>query len=715
MRWLRFLALCGAIALVYLARALFLGLDPQSLAEQIPPWLRGPQVDALLGLLQGWSPEELRDLAWAAAGVGSLLFGMVAVPWPRHTAEPFEPPLRGAGAAWPLMGSALLLALGLAGYLWLRPEEPLWLSFLWGGGIFLFLGGAAALGTPRSVGDSREMPRPEAGWPLLLAMLLVAVGLLGWHLERLPFRVDGDPASHGLQALAIVSGQEPRLFAPGWANIPLLAYYPAAWGIRLVPDWLVGNRLAGVYAGLLTLVATWLLAGEIFRRRPQWNVQGVMEGDGRAVALMAVAFTGIGYTFIHFGRLPQYLEPVAWGTLALWALHRGLRTRDPLALGLGGVLTGLGMALYYSGRVYLVIGLLWWLWIGLLRPGWIRRRLGGLGWTAPAVWVGGLLVFLGPLLGQWIREPQSFLQRMQEVWLFGRESQAHMSGVYGVEGALALFLESLKRAAFTFNFYPDTSTHFGWRGPMLDDLTGPLLLLGLGLVVLNLDRLQSWLLLSGFLATVVLGGGVTINAPFWPRLLPALPLAGMLTALAVDRIRRTLVESMGAWVDATFTSVLIGFLVLAGLRNFVDYADQYSVFTDNSTSLGRALRQMHPEQTAWVLTPESGPPPWDERVVDFLTGTPYTQRSWRRVTPETLPDRLPPDVVILVLPEHQGFLADLQSRYPGGEIRYLRTRRGDPYIYLYALRSSAMVQSSPLAPSHPRGQSSPSAGQSAPG
>ncbi len=691
MRWLRLLALAGAVALVYLARILFLHPDPQFLADwmaRLATWANRPWTVSLLQGFLAWPADSIQDLAWAAAGVGALLFGALALPWPRVQAEPFAPPSRSRTWAWALVGLALLLAAASAAGIFRDGAESQALHVGWVVAVALFLLGAAFLGRPRALGDPREWARPEAGWPVLVMMLAVSRWLFAWRLDQLPLRVDGDPASHGLQALALVTGAETGIFAPGWAHIPLLAYYPAAWGMRLVEDWLVGNRLAGVYAGLLGLVATWLLACELFRRRPTWNHAGVQESDGRVAALVATALTGLGYTYIHFSRLPQYMEPVAWGTLALWALYRGLRTRDPLALALSGLLNGLVLSLYYSGRVYPVIGLAWLIWIGLLRPEWIRARLGGLGWRAPLLWLGGMLAFLGPILGYWLREPAAFLQRMQEVSLFGPASQAHMATVYGVEGPLPLFLESLKRSAFTFNFYPDTSTHFGWQGPMLDDLTGPLLLLGLGLVVLNLDRLLSWLLLSGFLAVVVLGGGMTINAPFWPRLLPALPFAGLLSALAVDRLRRSLLHLVGPWLAPTFTGVMVGLLVLAGLRNFVAYADRYSATIDPATAVGRGLRELTVTGPVWVFTPEAGPPPWDDRVVDFLTAAPVRGRTWQWATPATLPDQLPPNGAILLLPDHREFLADLHSRYPGGHVDAYRTRRGDPYIYIYWYNST---------------------------
>nr|HRJ44936.1 hypothetical protein [Caldilineaceae bacterium] len=443
-------------------------------------------------------------------------------------------------------------------------------------------------------------------------------------------------------------------------------------------DWLLGNRLAGFYAGLLTLLGVWLLGCELFRRTP---VEDIERDDGRLPALLAAAFTGAGYTFVHFGRMPEYLEPVAWGVLGLWALHRGVRTGSRPALALSGLLLGLAGTLYYSGRVFGVVALLWWLWLVLSRRNWLRQT----GWTGFGLWVGGGFLFLSPFAGVWLRSPAAFITRLQEVSIFNPGGLVHMQGVFGVEGINAVLLENARRTFLTFWLFNDKSTHFGWQGSMLDSLIGPLLLLGIGYLILNLDRLQSWQMLSWLAAVVVLGGVLTINSPFWPRLLPALPVAGLISGLAVDRARATLMRSGAVWLGQFTLFVVMGLIVLAASYNWVEWYEAQTVYNDPESLAGRAIRSLPDGRTAVLIdTGDNRRAQWSDRTVQFLSGGPYAGRGVAIHT-DNWPVNLPPQSSVILQPDDQALAAELQSRYPGGVFLLQRNRAGDPVIFVYQL------------------------------
>lgn len=634
---------------------------------------------------------DLRNLGYLLAVIGALLFGEGAARWPsrashaaRAAGEQFRAPPR-LRLGLILQGVGVVLAGGLLIHLWRGGVENLFLHMVWLLALAAHLLGSARghASTVRAADRTSSPPSeaPERTWPLLLLILLATVVLTGWRLSTAPLRVDGDPASHGLQALEIATGQETRLFAPGWANIPLLAYYPAALGMVLSGDWLVGNRLAGVYAGLLTVFGVWLLGCELFRREPSPTGTRASEGNSPSLGpLFAAALMAIGYTFIHFSRLPEYLEPVAWGTLSLWALHRGVRTGQRLPLALSGLFLGMAGVFYYSGRVFYVVAGAWWLGLLLTRRTWLRP----LGWAGVGTWLGGLFVFLAPFAGVWLVAPQAFLTRMQEVSILRPDALAHMQGVYGVQGLGPVLLENARRAALTFHIYPDTSTHFGWQGPMLDMLNGGLLLLGIGYLLLNLDRLMSWLLLSWLFVVLFLGGVMTTNTPFWPRFLPVLPAIGLITGLTSDRWLTTLRENGGPWLESLGRSALIGLLVLAGISNWVSYYEWASVRNDPASAVGRAVHDL-PDGTHVYLVDGENParPHWGERTVEFLAGGPSRPIVRETLSPSAWPARLPPNSAVLLLPEDQALAAALQTRYPGGVYMVQRNRRGDPILFIY--------------------------------
>ncbi|RLT33590.1 MAG: hypothetical protein DWI57_17480 [Chloroflexi bacterium] len=673
MRFLRFLVLVAALLAVYAAQYLF---DQSSL-----DFLRTPWVSTNLPFLwdfSQWAAADRQSLGLYLAGIGALLFGLAVYGWPRAS-EPDDSP------SSPRRSSAFGLILAVAGivggalllvYFQQNETEPAWSRYLWIFAIAVYiLGSWLADGVGLSTASAAT---PERSWPTLLLILAVVGLLLGWQLATVPVRVDGDEGSHGLQALEIAAGLEERIFAPGWANIPLIAYYPAALGMTFSGDWLLGNRLAGLYAGLLTILGVWLLGCELFRRTPT-DEDGA--DDGRLLALLAAAFTGIGYTFVHFGRMPQYLEPVAWGVLGLWALQRGVRTGSRPTLALAGLLLGLTATLYYSGRVFGVIALLWWLWFVLARRGWLRR----VGWDGFALWVGGNFVFLAPFVGGWLRSPSAFYDRFQVVSVFNPDGLIHLQGVYGVQGIGPVLLENTRRALLTFWIFGDKSTHFGFSGPLLDSLIGPLLLLGVGYLLLNLDRLQSWQLVSWLAAVVVLGGVLTVNTPYWPRLLPALPVAGLICALAVDRARSTLIQAGAPWFGQFSLFVVIGLLVLAGSHNWVDWYETQTVYGDSESYAGRAIRSLPAERTAVLIDTGSDlRGEWGERTLEFLAGGPYARRR-ATIHTDNWPVNLPPQSSVILQPDDQALAAELQSRYPGGVFLLQRNRAGDPVLFVYQL------------------------------
>ncbi|MBX3001609.1 MAG: hypothetical protein KF893_24010 [Caldilineaceae bacterium] len=664
MKFLRFIILLLAILTAYFAQILF---QSPNLLQTAPVWLFDL---APFRSLLFWSPDNLQRLALLLAAAGAVLYGLLVQPLPANLERRVG--LVGARSAR-IGGTLLLLAVAIGAGLLLftrnSPGEPLSLHLFWAISLLsVLLGGwwLTSVAPPAASEPASNFIQPERGWPYFLLILGVAALLYSWQLNLLPIRVDAEIANHGLQAMRILSGEESRIFAPGWANLPLLAYYPAALGMLVSGDWLVGARLAGVFAGLLTLLGVWLLACELFRRSPISDAYGfLLQDNGRHAALLAVVFTGIGYTFVHFSRLPHFMEPVAWGTLSLWALARGLRANDRLALGLSGLLLGMTLLLYESGLIFPIVALMWLLGYLWARSHWFRPADGGVSWAGIAVWLAGIFVFLAPTLGFWLRQPALLAGRIETISFFN-------------------FWENVRRTALTFNVFGDTSAFFGFGGAMLDPLVAPLLILGVGVILLNLDRLLSWQLLAWLVGVILLGGALMVEAPFWPRLLPALPAIGLIIALAVDRWRATLLTIGGPWLKHLGTVALAGLLLLAGVESWVQYYEANTVGAEPATYVGRALRVLAAEEVPFLVVGD-GRPAWNEPVIEYLGATRYRPLLQGELQIDDLPTTLPPHSVILLFPEDQVLATTLQIRYPGGIYRVQRDRLGNPTLVIYEL------------------------------
>ena len=688
MKFLRSVALISAALTVVLAQFLLFSVES---INALPGWL----LDLLPSLrsLAFWSEANLQGLALMLVAGGALVFGLVAQPWepsqilPQRTVYP-----RTARTGAILVGGAVLLSVVFALFTWQNETEPLWLLLGWTASIVLMLVGAGLATAQRSMLDETLTPpllgRPESSWPLLLLVLIGAGLLTGWHLVDVPVQVTDAAIVHGLQAKALAIGAESRVFAPGADNLPLFAFYPSALAIRLSGDSLLGSRIAGVLAGLLTVLGVWLLGCELFRRPPV-RVDGFLwRDDGRSAALCAAVVTAIGYTFVHFSRQPVLLEPVGWGTLALWTLHRGLRTRSLLVLALSGLLLGVTSLLYLTGWIFVMVAFCWLLWLALGRTHWLRGE-DGVGWAGVAIWPAAFFVFVAPVVGVWLRLPDAFTQRVLSASIFDPAALARMEAFYGIQGLPAVLWESFRRSLLTFNLYPDTSLAFGFDRPMFDPFVGALLVMGLGVIVLNLDRILSWLLLTWWGIVLILGGGLTEGAPFWPYLLPLLPIAGLIAGLAAERWRSTLLHTGGPWLRHVGTVAVLGLLLWTGAQNWINYYERYTLLDAPPAEkavhyTGRALRTLSPEQTPYLVVGE-GRPQWDDPRIVYIAGNAYDVLAHGELRLDSLPETLPPGTAILLLPEDQVLASVLGSRFPGGVYRILRDRQSNPVMVVMVI------------------------------
>ncbi|MEZ4636184.1 MAG: hypothetical protein R2856_14685 [Caldilineaceae bacterium] len=680
MKFLRTVALLSAALTVVLSQFLLSSVESiNSLPARLYELLPG------LRSLTLWSAGDLQGLALLLVTAGALVFGLVAQPWePSQFVERQRiTPRRGRLGAV-LVGAALALGVAVFLFCWREASEPIWLLTAWAASIVLVLAGAGLMTVqPGATDDSPPTAHPEAGWPLLL-LVLVGVGLLtSWQLGDLPMQVTDAAVVHGLQSKVLLTGAESRVFAPGWDNLPLFAFYPAALAAFPNGDIFLGSRLAGMAAGLLTVFGVWLLGCELFRRPPV-RVDGYrLRDDGRSAALIAAIVTGLGYTFVHFSRQPLFGAGGLGDAFALGAAPRP-RSGSRLSLALSGLFLGVTALLYVSGWIFVAVALVWWIWIAL---GAVTGCTVTTAWVA--AWACGRQG-LG-LRGAGDRGVAAVARSVRAAVPVGHGLRGGgvgaMEAFFGVQGLPAVLWESFRRSLLTINYYADTSVVFGFDGPMFDPFVGALLIMGAGVIILNLDRLLSWLLLTWLGLTLLLGGALTEGAPFWPYLLPLLPVSGLIAGLAVERWRATLLLTGGPWLRHVGTVAALGLLLWSGARNWVTYYEHYSLLDQPAAEasvihIGRALRTLSPGQTPYLVVGD-GRPAWDDPRIEYLAGAVYDALPHGELQLESLPDALPAGGVILLLPEDQVLSSVLASHFPDGVYRILRDRQSNPITVIY--------------------------------
>lgn len=714
MRFLRFLALLLVVALAYSAQFILHPPTVTTSTAVLPPPLNNllPDVGRLRALFAG----DLRDLAFFVMAIAAVTFGLLAAPWSLT-----EPPLAAVPAkfvlpktrrrqrlSWSLVIGAVLLAVGASVLFWTQfliqpnrtPAEvvdsvyPLptalpilvtlltrvpWLTAgLWVVSLLLFFVGCGLFPwrfqsetTANSTPSVPTHQRATAHWLLLLLVLLVAGLWYSWRLTTVPPLLHEGVAQLGLWAKDWLQKGDPAFFgmmpvALEFGLTGLAAAMPALF-FWLTHDLLLSVRLAGLWGALLTICATWLLGTELFRR-PAHDATATGEDQGHGSAFVAAILVMVTVATILFSRLPVLLEMVGWGCLGCWALLRGLRTGDRLAVGLSGSLISLSALLYTSGLVFLITALCWWAGYRFVQSGWLPHRLQV---ELPAarfrgaflLWLCGLWVMAAPTLGarwfgqqQWLPWLQGNLMTNWQPTLLALLQPGDQSGL----GGLAL--------------------------PFLHGLLAPLLFLALGALCFNFDRRITWLLLT-WLATALLGAMLLpATAPNWPALLPSVPALGFLLAFGLDRLRVTVLQSAGAWSNHLLNYLLLGLLLWVGVNNGVEHYHFAQQQVDPLSALGQEL-QILPADRPVLIIGSSGLDR-DAPQLRFFTND-WQRPSLANVTfHTTLPDELPPGAVVLLAPADAAVLAQLQSRYPTGALLVRRDHLVNLLLYRYTLPAS---------------------------
>ncbi len=695
MRLVRLAALTVVLATVYFAQYLY---DTTSLTGFFPSWLlaQSPILNNVLRLLSG----DLVELATWLTLLSLLSFGLLAPWWQGEHGRAYRRLRRGRSrlrAWWWVAQSLLLLALvGGAGILWLEMQGnlPLWAVGLWVGTIALYvIGGVVAsrVRAPVVYGDSYlETVRPWDGWPYWVVLLVIFAALYSYRLFELPVRIDPLSAHVALAAQAWVRDLElPRLAsAPSELPLPTLGF--VALTRFILRDNLLAVRVAGVSAALLLISAVWLVGSELFRRLPVFGLYGeVLEDDGRWVALLAMMVVGVSLPIFHWSRSPLVLEGLAIGTLGLWALLRGLRRDRPGLLGLSALL--LGWAIFYGpvGLLSTVVALLLWWGVLLLESSWLTGKLvareqggqavpvqRGVGWRGFGYWLAGIAVMISPLLGRWLTVPGAFAAQ----WVWPGEVLISQEGL--LLGASLDWRARLVTTLLGLNHLPDATAMLQFDDHLVYSLLAPLLALALGALLLNIDSLVGWSIVT-WLVVMVVGVGLTASIlPNWAAMVVLLPVVGLAIAFALDRLRLLIMVSAGTWTLQATVYLALGLVVTAGFFGWINYYNVIQRESDLPSSVGRALREAGNRPVALVSANVPLEQVLSDPVVQMLAAerTDLAQlptvnaRNW-------LP--LPPTTRLLLAPGDGALQSAVESAYPGGSFTVMRDLHANPLLYLY--------------------------------
>lgn len=616
-------------------------------------------------------PDERLRQAWAGVMLiaGALLFGAFM---PRASALLPRLEFQVGGPIstafhwnnrWTLgwLSASVVLAL-LTLLLFVTLQESTALVILW---LISIL--ALIVAQIQSLPIRRPFVKPEERKYLagLAGLLLIALVTRVYHLTTLPYNVDGDFASVGLQARALLTGEQKQIFAFGWAAIPMLGYLPSWLSMALFGNNWAGLNASGVIEGLLIIAGTYLLGRDLFNAR---------------VGLIGAALLTISYAHLAGSRQSVYLDPVLFLVFGIYFLFVGLREGQGWAIVVSGIMTAFCALVYYPSRIIVFIVAAMLLYLLLFRRRWLWAR-----WWAIALWVLAVLITLGPMILVFGQNLDAFMSRTREVFILSPDVVRHMQGVYHVDTIPAMLLEQARHSALIFHYYNDTGTQFGFRRPLLDPFTAPLFTLGIGYALFQLRRFGPVLLLTWIFLGVVIGCFLTGNPPFWARLMLLLTPAMILAALALnvmyEWIQRSL-QLVGSWTQVIALAATALCLLVVGVLNWNTYVELKSTYGTARTLIARYLEAQPPSARAYLVSQGFN---YKDREFEFLV----PGRLVASLPPEQVDSNLPPagePTLVIVTPEESALMPRLQQLFPNGSAEtHIGNSPGEVAFYAFRL------------------------------
>src|SRR5579859_3664813 len=435
-------------------------------------------------------------------------------------------------AQWWWLGSVALLLLTAGGYTLLKRPQPAQhraeaaQADEW----------AASQDRPlRSLaGRLRGLWKPLGDVVLLVIVLEAALLLRMPNLTTQPYIVHGDEAACGLEAYRWLNGGVPSLISVGWYGLPVLGYGIPALVMRVVGADLFGLRLSSVIIGVLSIALLYGLAREFVGRRVAFVAAGLM-----TVSNVHIQFSRMGIHYIHAPFVVL---------LTLWMLVSALRKKNPFAAVAAGVGLSLSVQVYFSARIVFLIVPLFLVGLLFLHRQWIKGRLFMIGWMLLS-----LLISFGPMGVYFLQDADALKSRPAEVLILNLtdETRTHLLAQFGTVDLWTVLQRQLAAVPLIVGGLPDQSYQYGPLYPMFDALVAALVTIGFFYALLHIKRPIYLLLVIWVVSTLTLGGVLTIDMPWWPRLLVMLPALCLLAALALEEIVRA-VERVWRSIEWSF-------------------------------------------------------------------------------------------------------------------------------------------------------------------
>ncbi len=527
----------------------------------------------------------------------------------------------------------------------------------------------------------------------LVMFLGIAFAVRGLALNWVPPNLGGDEGTQLLAGLRLVEPPLGNPFATGWYSVPTLSFLAYGAAMRIFGATIAGGRALSAIVGTLTVLATFFLGRAMGGRRVGW------------VAAVSLAFAAY---HIHYSRLAsnQIFDPFV-GALTIWLLWRAWQASNIPAWGLAGMVAGLGWYAYFGARWVTFLLILLIAERALREPLFLTRH-----WQDLLLLSLGWLVVVFPLLGWYTAHPNTLYERYNAVSIFASgwlEREMVLTG----KSALSLLLRQFWKAATAFHLTPDPTFWYRPERPLVDFITGALMLVGMVAAGIRWRWPGRSATLIWFWSTLVMGWVLTENPPSSQRGVLLTPAVALLVAWGVEgiwevtdryRLAQVTVSPLGKfpsrgleplrcaerrWLPRHPVRVVL--LAVLGVASFLNLHFYFTVYTprriygnptaEMATAFARfAQARPLPGSVVYFF----GPPDiyWEFGTLAFL----LRDQPGVNVMPGECPQNLSPPARFVFTEARVDELTTVQQRYPGGQLSPLVAPDGRPLAWVYDWR-----------------------------
>ena len=570
---------------------------------------------------------------------------------------------------------------------------------------------------------------------LLALIFLLGLGLRVYRLGDWTGGIHGDEGQVGLDAMEIL--RHPRIspFRTGWFGQPNFYYWGVAVGMKVFGTGLAGLRAFSVIAGTLLPLCLYPLVRRFF---------------GFRTAIFATFLVAISGPAIHFSRQEfSNITTPLFLVAGFFFFFKGLESRRPLHFVLAGYAHLACLYFYLGGRLTPLVAIAFFLYLVVAAPlAGLPRAYREARFSSPAspagdivvaalrrrfrrqgpLWLGigfyGLaaLCMASPWISYYGDHRLELDSRVREKLIFNRAremGEAHHAGheplsislpgkqVTGVARKWTLWKDGFwprvlwgqlraTLSVLTWNY--DRSGVYTTGEPATKPLEAVLVVFGIAWALWRWRDARMAMLSLWFWLTILVGGTLTIDAPYLARLVGILPLLAVFSAIVLDKLalelerlwRRT-ARGAGRAEHARLVLNFAAALVLALLarRNLADYFGRYLGERPFPGGVGfatfvrdcdtRAARERRPAPKYYALGAHQVY--WSFSVNRFLNPQSVG------VDVENVSDALPlldnqgRDAVFLVWDDNRQYLPILRLCYPDGrEAGYRYGRPGEQVV-----------------------------------